>query len=308
MRHTLHDHRHHDWNRGREPALTLAPGARVTAQTLDAADGQLKPDSTPEDVAALDPGRANPMNGPIAVDGAEPGDALVVTIGELLTGSWGWTANIPGFGLLADDFPDPVFWRWSIERGTSRAEAPGGLAWTPVHPFMGTLGLAPGTPGPHPVIPPWRTGGNMDCRDLVAGSRVILPVEAPGGLLSLGDGHAAQGDGEVCGTAVETEMRASFTVELLKGAAPAFPIVERPGETLPPAAEPRVTTTGIGPDLTEAARAAVRQMIDELTGRRNISPEAAYLLCSVCGDLRIAQIVDAPNWTVAFSFPLGRLD
>lgn len=308
MSHTLHDHRHCDWNADREPQITVTNGERIVAGTMDAANGQLRPDSTPQDVAALDPDRANPMNGPVAMEGAEPGDALVVTLDELLTGSWGWTANLPGFGLLAGDFPEPVFWRWTIERGTGRAEAPGGIAWAPVRPFMGTLGLAPGKPGPHPVIPPWRTGGNMDCRDLVAGSRVILPVEAKGGLLSLGDGHAAQGDGEVCGTAIETEMRLAFTVELLKDAAPPFPIIERPAEAAPAAAEPRVTTTGIGPDLTEAARAAVRQMIDELTGRRNISAEAAYLLCSVCGDLRIAQIVDAPNWTVAFSFPLSRLD
>lgn len=308
MRHTLHDHRHYDWDKDREPVLTVTSGADIALETMDAGDGQLQPDSGAKDVAGLDPDRANPIDGPIAVEGAKPGDAIVVTLEELLTGSWGWTANIPGFGLLAEDFPDPVFWRWTIERGTGRAEAPEGLAWTPVRPFMGTLGLAPGTPGPHPVIPPYRTGGNMDCRDLVAGSRVILPVEAAGGLLSLGDGHAAQGDGEVCGTAIETEMAVKMRVELLKDAAPAAPVIERPGETRPASAEPRVTTTGIGPDLTEAAKTAVRQMIDELTGRRNISAEAAYLLCSVCGDLRIAQLVDAPNWTVAFSFPLSRLD
>lgn len=308
MRHTLHDHRQYDWDKARKPVLTVASGAQIALETMDAADGQLMPGSGPEDVAGLDPDRVNPMNGPIAVEGAEPGDALVVTLEDLLTASWGWTANIPGFGLLAGDFPDPAFWRWSIERGSGRAEAPGGLAWSPVRPFIGTLGLAPGKPGPHPVIPPYVTGGNMDCRDLVAGSRIILPVEAEGGLLSLGDGHAAQGDGEVCGTAIETEMAVRLRVELLKGAAPRAPVIERPGETRPATAEPRVTTTGIGPDLMEASRTAVRQMIDDLTGRRSISAEDAYLLCSVCGDLKIAQIVDAPNWTVAFSFPLSRLD
>jgi len=294
MGHTLHDHRHCDWNRERAPALTVASGERVVTETMDASNGQLNPESTAADVARVDQNRVNPMNGPVAVEGAEPGDASIVTLGDLLTGSWGWTANIPGFGLLADDFPDPVFWAWTIERGTGRAEAPGGLAWAPVRPFMGTLGLAPGAPGAHPVIPPYRTGGNMECRDLVAGSRIILPVEAEGGLFSLGDSHAAQGDGEVCGTAIETGMALSFTLDLRKGEAPRSPVIERPGEAAPAAGEPRVTTTGIGPDLFEASKTAVRQMIDELTGRRNISRKRP-ISCAACAAISGSRKSSTPR-------------
>ncbi|PWE18581.1 acetamidase [Marinicauda salina] len=307
MGHTLHDHRHCDWDRDRAPALVVAPGEAVSLATLDASGGQLGPDSAPADVAAMDQDKVNPVNGPIAIDGAEPGDAIAVTLTDLETDGWGWTANIPGFGLLAGDFPHPVFWRWTIDRARGRGEAPGGIGWAPVKPFMGTIGLAPGAPGPHGIIPPYRTGGNMDCRKLVSGARLILPVEAAGGLVSAGDGHAAQGDGEVCGTAIETGMRLSVELELMKAAAPRAPVIETPAEAGPAAAEPRLVTTGVGPDLMDASRTAVRQMIDELTARRGLSAEAAYLMCSVCGDLSIAEIVDAPNWTVAFAFPLGRL-
>jgi len=304
---TLHDHRHCDWRPDRAPALTAAPGERVALAALDASHDHFTPESDAERVRSLDPSRVNPVTGPIAVDGAAPGDALIVTIEALSTASWGWTANIPGFGLLAEDFPDPVYRAWTLDRERGIAAAPNSVAWTPARPFMGTLGLSRGAPGVHGIIPPWRTGGNLDCRDLVAGSKIFLPVEVSGGLLSAGDGHIAQGDGEVCGTAIETATELVLSVDLLPGKAPRAPVIETPARAMPEP-EPRLTTTGIGPDYLEAARTAVREMIDQLCARRGLSCEDAYLLCSVCGEMRAAQLVDAPNWTAAFSFPLSRLD
>jgi acetamidase/formamidase len=177
-------------------------------------------------------------------------------------------------------------------------------AKVPLAPFAGTLGVALAAPGAHSVIPPRRVGGNMDVRDLVAGSVLYLPVEVDGALFSVGDTHAAQGDGEVCGTAVESPVEATLSFDLIKGRQPAFPRMERAA----PAAMPVGTvdiTLGIGPDLHQASRDAVSAMIDELTCREKLSPVDAYMLCSVAGDLRISQIVDAPNWTVSFHLPRG---
>lgn len=304
---TLHDHRHCDWRPDRPPALTLAPGESATLAALDAGYGHFTPDSPAERVRSLDESRVNPVTGPIAVEGAAPGDALIVTIEALSTADWGWTANIPGFGLLADDFPEPAFRAWTLDRERGIASLDGGRAWAPARPFMGTLGLSPGAPGVHPIIPPWRTGGNLDCRDLVDGATIILPVEVGAALLSAGDGHIAQGDGEVCGTAIETRTELVLSVDVKPGAAPRAPVIDAPaGAMLQP--EPRLTTTGVGPDFLAAARDAVREMIDQLCARRGLSAETAYLLCSVCGEMRAAQLVDAPNWTAAFSFPLSRLD
>ncbi|MGJ3232429.1 MAG: acetamidase/formamidase family protein [Oceanicaulis sp.] len=304
---TLHAHHHCDWRPDRAPALTAAPGEPIALSALDASHGHFSRDSDARRVLSLDPSRVNPVTGPIAVDGAAPGDALMVTIEDLSTDDWGWTANIPGFGLLSDDFPEPVFKTWSLDRARGIAALDGGRAWAPARPFMGTLGVSPGAPGVHPIIPPWRTGGNLDCRDLVAGACIVLPVEVSGALLSMGDGHIAQGDGEVCGTAIETATQLTVRLDLQPGKAPRAPVIEAPAAAMREP-EPRLTTTGVGPDYLAAARDAVRQMIDELAARRGLSAEDAYLLCSVCGEMRAAQLVDAPNWTAAFSFPLSRLD
>ncbi|MFW6413118.1 MAG: acetamidase/formamidase family protein [Oceanicaulis sp.] len=304
---TLHDHVHCDWRPDRPPVLVAAPGDTIALSARDASNGHFAPNSKDDRVRSLDQDTVNPVTGPIAVEGAAPGDAIAVTIEELETKDWGWTANIPGFGLLADQFPDPVFRAWTLDRARGEAVYPGGLARTPARPFMGTLGLSPGAPGPHAIIPPWRTGGNLDCRDLVRGARIVFPVETNGALLSAGDGHVAQGDGEVCGTAIETGTDLVLTIDVLPGAAPRAPVIEAPAHAMPDP-EARLTTTGVGPDFLAAARVAVMEMIDRLGAWRGLSPEDAYLLCSVCGEMRAAQLVDAPNWTAAFSFPLSRLD
>ena len=149
----------------------------------------------------------------------------------------------------------------------------------------------------------------MDVRDLAAGTDLYLPVEVAGGLFSVGDTHAAQGDGEVCGTAIESPMKLALSFDLVKGAGLPFPRYETPGPVSRHLDEKGyLVTTGIGPDLMEGARAAVAGMIDQLSATRGMSAAEAYMLCSVCADLRISEIVDQPNWVVSFYFPKVVLD
>jgi acetamidase/formamidase len=303
--HTIHDHQcHFGWNRDNPPAVRIAPGETVEFHPLDSSGGQLTAKSTLADLARLDFGKVNPVAGPVHVEGAEPGDAIKVTLLEFVPSGWGWTANIPGFGLLADQFKDPALHIWTYD-AVSLAPAmygPGGRV--PLKPFCGTIGLAPAETGLHSIVPPRRMGGNMDIRDMSAGTELYLPVEVAGGLFSLGDTHATQGDGEVCGTAIESPCSVAAKFELVKGAKLAFPRFTTPG---PVSRHLDIkgyeVTTGIGPDLMEGARAAVSGMIDLLSGRYNMNPVDAYMLCSVCGDLRISEVVDMPNWVVSFYFP-----
>lgn len=285
---------HSVWSHALPPVLTVEPGGVITFSVREASGGQLHPESTCGDVAQLDFSRVNPVTGPVAIVGAEPGDALVVDILSVDVQPWGWTASIPGFGLLAKDFPKPHL---RISRITDRyAELLPGIR-VPLCPFIGTIGVAPSEPGDHSIVPPRRVGGNMDIRHLTPGSRLVLPVAVPGALLSLGDTHAAQGDGEVCGTAIEAGAEVALRVGLWKGTAPSFPWLE----THPVAARRgrALATTGIGPDLLEAAQAATRNMIDQLTRTWHLDPSDAYLLCSVAGDLKISEVVDSPHWVVS---------
>ena len=174
----------------------------------------------------------------------------------------------------------------------------------PLKPFAGTIGNAPAEAGIHSVVPPRRMGGNMDIRDLAAGTTLYLPVEVAGALFSVGDTHAAQGDGEVCGTAIESRMDAVLTLDLVKGANLRMPRFNTPGPvTRHLDAKGYEVTTGIGPDLMSATRDAVSGMIDLLGAKRGLSAVDAYMLVSTCGDLRISEIVDQPNWVVSFYFP-----
>ncbi len=308
--HTIHSHRHHfGWDNANPPVLTVAPGETVVFETVDASGAQLSPGSTVADVASLDFTKVNPVTGPVFVDGAAPGDALKVTIEALAPSGWGWTANIPGFGLLADQFTEAALHIWKYDP-TSMAPAmygPGGRV--PLKPFTGTIGVAPAEPGTHSIVPPRRVGGNMDVRDLAAGTVLYLPVEVAGALFSVGDTHAAQGDGEVCGTAIESPMTVTLTFELLKDAGLRFPRFTTPGPVARHFDQNGYeVTTGIGPDLFQAARDAVSGMIDILSARHGMAPVDAYMLCSVCADLRISEIVDQPNWVVAYYFPRVVLD
>jgi len=303
--HTIHGARHHfGWDRAIPPALTVAPGAGVAFECLDSSGGQLLATSTVAEVATLDFARINPVTGPVFVDGAEPGDVLKVTIEHFKPSGFGWTANIPGFGLLADQFREAALKIWSYDAQSLAPAAYSAQGRIPLKPFAGTIGVAPGEPGPHSIVPPRRVGGNLDVRDLAAGTVLYLPIEVPGALFSVGDTHAAQGDGEVCGTAIESPMSVALTFDLLKGERLATPRFTTPG---PVARHLDVkgyeVTTGVGPDRMEGARSAVSQMLDLLARRHNLPAVEAYMLCSVAGDLRISEIVDQPNWVVSFYFP-----
>lgn len=300
---------HFGWDNSLVPAERVAPGSTILFRCHDSSAGQLGPASTLADVTALDFGKINPVSGPIFVEGAEPGDALKVTIQGFAPQpangrGWGWTANIPGFGLLADQFQDPALIIWDYDPGTMAPALWGSQGRVPLKPFAGTIGVAPAEPGHHSVVPPRRVGGNLDIRDLAAGTVLYLPVEVEGALFSVGDTHAAQGDGEVCGTAIESPMDATLTLDLVKGMGLRTPRFTTPGPvTRHLDGRGYEATTGIGPDLMAASRDAVAGMIDLLCATRGMSAVEAYMLCSTCGDLRISEVVDLPNWVVSFYFP-----
>ncbi|MGJ8528770.1 acetamidase/formamidase family protein [Maritalea sp.] len=302
---TIHRHHHHfGWDNSIVPVETVKPGTTLEFECTDSSGGQITPESKTDDIAKLDFEKINPVSGPIYIDGAEPGDAIKVSIEGFGPSGFGWTANIPGFGLLADQFKEPALQLWHYDKdklGTS-AYGPGGRV--PLKPFPGTIGLAPAAAGPHSVVPPRRMGGNLDIRDLAAGTELYLPVEVVGGLFSIGDTHAAQGDGEVCGTAIESRMNAIVTLDLVKDANLNMPRFTTPGPVTNHLDQKGYeVTTGIGESLMQGARDALSGMIDLLCAQQNMSAVDAYMLCSVCGDLRISEIVDQPNWVVSFYFP-----
>ena len=303
--HTIHRHcAHCGWDHSIAPVLHIAPGDSVEFEVNDAGGGQLSAESSVADLSRLDFGRINPVTGPVHIDGAEPGDQLKVTLLSFKPSGWGWTANIPGFGLLADDFKEPALQLWQYDANTLAPALFGQWAKVPLKPFTGTIGVAPAAPGLHSIVPPRRVGGNMDVRDLAMGTELYLPVEVAGALFSVGDTHAAQGDGEVCGTAIESPMSVALKFELIKQTPLAYPRFTTPGPvTRHLDGAGYEVCTGIGPDLMGAARAAVRSMVELLSRRYGMPPVQAYMLCSVCGDLRISEIVDLPNWTVSFYFP-----
>ncbi|MEA2609671.1 MAG: hypothetical protein QOJ75_1914 [Chloroflexota bacterium] len=301
--HITRERFHLAWDPAIPPIETVPSGSIVTFDLLDASGGQLTATSTVDDLAALDFSRVDQVNGPIAVDGAAPGDTLQVDLLSFQPADWGWTAAIPGFGLLADDFPSPVY-RVTQIPPTGRAEFLPGIR-VPVVPFCGEVGVAPDT-GPLSTIPPDLHGGNMDTRHLTAGATLYLPIFHAGARFSIGDGHAAQGDGEVCGTAIETPMRATVRLTArpdLHLDAPQF--LTAPGPLAETPIGQRYATDGIGPDLLQAARDATRRMIDWLGREQGLAAADAYLLCSVAVDLRISEIVDLPNYVVTAYCPLS---
>lgn len=303
--HTIHSrHQHMSWDKSRPPAIHIAPGDTVDFRDIDAMCGQITRESKVDVLGNIDFARVNPIAGPVYVDGAEPGDTLKVTLLGFEPSGWAWTGVIPEFGLLAEDFPKPALHIWSYDRTFATPAAFGKFARVPLKPFCGTTGVARSEPGSHSTIPPYATGGNMDIRDLGEGVELHLPVQVKGALYSIGDPHAAQGDGEVCGTAIESPMSVRTRIELVKGGNLKFPrfVCPRPVSRHLDAKGYDVTT-GIGPDLMEASKNAVRGMIDLLGKTRGLSAENAYMLCSVCADLRISEIVDRPNWVVSCYLP-----
>ena len=298
--HTLDaTHVHHDWDRGREPVLVVRPGDVVHFDLPITADGQLTEASSIDEVQ-WDFDTIYNLAGPIVVEGASPGDTLQVEVLELRPGAWGWTAVLPELGLLADDFPEPFLKIFDLRNGESATVAPG--VEVPLEPFLGTMGVPVDEPGSVSPFPPHAGGGNVDCRHLVVGSTLWLPVWCEGALFSCGDAHGVQGDGEVCVSAVECAMHASLRFGVVERSIPG-PAFQAPRPV--GIAGPYRGTMGIDADLMEGARTAVRDMIAWLVEEHSLSREDAYVLCSLAGDLRIHEIVDAGVWNVGMTLPLG---
>jgi acetamidase/formamidase len=309
LHHVARDAAHFGWDNSIAPVLEIESGEDVELEVRDASGGQLDRDSQTDAVAALDFARVNPVTGPVFVKDAKPGDVLAIDILELRPRDWGWTAIIPGFGLLADEFTEPWLRISEVDAGAGRVRFGDGVT-LPYEPFPGTIGVAPDEPGEHSIVPPRKWGGNMDTKYLREGTTLLLPVGVEGALFSVGDTHAAMGDGEVCGTAVEAPMDIAVRLTVRKDLS-----IDAPQYVLPEAAAPVErrksgfhVCTGVGPDLWEATRDATRSLVEHMVEHRGRAREEAYAIASVAADLRIHEVVDAPNWVVGAFLPLDIFD
>ncbi|KAG1824901.1 Formamidase [Suillus subaureus] len=278
------------WDNSIPPALHVKSGDEITFDCIDASNGQLTAESTVATLATINMAAFNPVNGPVFVDGAQPGDTLQVDVLHIKNPEWGWTGLFPGFGLLADE-------SWKLEQE--------GFAWfdekkgikVPLRPFAGEMGVAQKKNGALSTIPPYHTGGNIDTKHITVGSTLFLPVEVAGALFSIGDGHAAQGDG---GSAIETPMRVTVRLSVRKDK----PYTKTPHfSTATTDAGEYYCTTGIDSDMREATRSAVRNMIAFLVAEYGLDRVDAYILCSVAGDLRMHEVVDMPNYVIGIMMP-----
>ncbi|HEY2635991.1 MAG TPA: acetamidase/formamidase family protein, partial [Solirubrobacteraceae bacterium] len=282
--------------------ITVDDGDTVVMTTRDVSDNQITPDSDTGVIASLDWDRVYPLAGPIAVRGAEPGDTLAVDILDLHTQGWGWTAILPGLGLLPEDFPDAYLRIFDISGGDV-AQFREDIA-IPLTPFLGTMGVCPAGAGGQPIMPPGIFGGNMDTRQLTRGTTLFLPVQVAGASFSCGDAHGCQGDGEVCVTGLEAPMYAALRFRLEKGRSIPAPQYRTPGSLTPRVdAGGFYGTTGVGRDLFKGAQDAIRAMVAHLGDEHGLSGEDAYLLCSLCVDLKISEIVDAGEYVVSALLP-----
>ncbi|HET7224372.1 MAG TPA: acetamidase/formamidase family protein [Candidatus Eisenbacteria bacterium] len=285
---TVHGH----FSRELPPVLTIAPGDTVRFTTLDAGWGVVE---SPDPFAPAprfpgrdrqrDPGHA--LCGPVAIEGARAGDTLEVRILSVRTGRWGWS-SAGGFPSPVNDAlglsdPPESSLRWRLDPDAGRAESDRGHVLA-MRPFLGVLGMPPEAPGWHSTIPPRPCGGNIDCRELVAGSRLFLPIAVDHALFSAGDGHALQGDGEVAGPALECPMEAvDLEFQLHRGGAPEWPRAETPAGWV---------TLGFDPDLDRAMLIALDQMLKLIAGRLGVDRREALMLSSMLVQLRISQIVN----------------
>ena len=293
---------HYVWDNAIAPRLEIDPGDTVVIRCRDSGDGYYQRGMTAADVGGR-VSKGHPLSGPIAIRGAKPGDVLRIEVLDLVPGDMGYTSFRPGIGLLQEDFPYPYLKLWELAGDTAELRA--GVR-VPLEPFLGVMGVALPEPGEHRTAPPRKNGGNMDIKQLTIGSTLFLPVWVDGALFSCGDGHAAQGDGEVCITAIETTMTATLRFSLEHGRSLSFPELETSRPLSPRTGAGRHhATTGIAPDLMDATKQATRAMIAHLVEAHGLTREEAYVLCSVAVDLRISEVVDAPNWVVSAFLPLA---
>lgn len=300
-RHTVRD----VFSRDHPPVLTVDAGDRVIVETLDAS-GYLRPQAWPGEPAPrlLPAARGHCLVGPVHVRGARPGQLLAVRVESLTCGSWGWTAaatrDTPLTRQLGLTGGDPAWLLWRIDpaAGTARTTLEPAARQVTVNlaPFLGVMGMAPNLAGEHSTVPPRADGGgNIDCRELVAGSTLYLPVSAPGAGLYLGDGHAAQGDGEVAGTAVECPMSTTVVLQL-RDSAPVSGV-----HAVTPAAR---LTFGFAADLNVAAATALAAMVDWIALLTGAGRTTALALASPLVDLRVTQVAN-DTWGVHARLPHG---
>ena len=346
------EHGHNRYHPDIEPILEVGEGEEVLLETRDGIDGQLPPGATKEDIANIDAGLVHPLTGPLYIKGAEPGDGIEIEYLDIQAQSFGVSCILPGLGLLRDVMTDPYVVHWTIADGWATSEQIPGVR-IPGAPFMGISAVSPsleklkewaareqrlidkgglafppdGT-GAVPggscgltglrTLPPRENGGNFDVKQLTKGAKLILPVFTEGALFSIGDGHFAQGDGEVCVTAVEMGATVTVRFKLHKGLAasrkfqaPVFTHEDYFAD--PEVAVPRRFLGVMGMPINDdgenedenmmlACRNAVLNMM-ELLGERGFSREQAYVICSVAADLRIGNIVDVPNYVVTALLP-----
>lgn len=288
-------HVHTRWNNRLTPALEIDSGDTVEFSCLDSSGGQVTPGTSLDEYQQIDRGRIHTITGPVHVRGARPGDVLEVRIRRVDHHGWGWTSIVPGLGSLPERFDRPYLFLWQLDGEVSRS-MPG--VTLPLAPFLGVMGVAPAEEGEFRTRPPGSFGGNLDVRQLVPGATLYLPVYNEGALFSAGDGHAAQGDGEVCINGIEAPMTAELQLTVRRDFR-----LDQPFAELPPVRHR-------GPDLgswafiqsaenpMDAVRGVIHRAVDFLATRRGLAAEQAYLLCSVALDLRISQCVNVPLVTV----------
>jgi acetamidase/formamidase len=272
------------------PRLTIESGDTVTIDTVSGGLGDVGDTSImlPHHREICETLKPSPgphiLTGPIAVRGAEPGDTLEVRIEAIeLTVDWGWNVIRPLRGTLPEDYPDFRCRIIPIDRGGMTAQLPWG-ATIPLRPFFGIMAVAPPVRyGLCSSVEPRAFGGNMDNKELLVGTSVHFPVFVPGANFSAGDGHAVQGDGEVCLTALETCLKGTFEFILHKGKTLDVPRAVTPTHLI---------TMGFDADLDDAAKQALREMIGWLVAMKGWSSEEAYVFCSLACDLRVTQLVD----------------
>jgi len=295
---------HSAWDASLDPALTIDSGEVVRFECRDAVDGQIDVETTAEAIPDVSFDPVHPITGPVAIEGAEPGDVLEVELLEFQHKGWGYNLFFPGdmdLGLLPDEFDDPDLHVWDLEGDVGHFVE--GIE-VPLDPFPGVIGVCPEDADGLDTLPPRAVGGNIDVKHLTAGSTLYLPVEEAGALFSTGDCHAAQGDGEVCVTGVEAPMFVTARFDVRHDMDIDQPQFRTNGPFSPTGVdEPMYGTTGIDGDLMEATKKATRHMISHLHDERGLTRAEAYLLCSAIVDLKINEVVDAPNWTVSAYLP-----
>jgi acetamidase/formamidase len=288
------------YSRDHEPVLTIGSGDTVVVRSLDAS-GYLQPQEKPgqQQAQLFASPRGHCLTGPIAVRAAEPGQMLALHLRSLRPDPWGWTvagaAETPVTSRLGLTDGEPSWLLWDLDADNGVGTESRGFV-RPLAPFLGVMGVAPAEPGEHSTIPPrGGSGGNIDCKDLVAGSTLYLPVAVPEALLYLGDGHAAQGDGEVGGTAIECPMTTEVTVEV---------VTDRPLAVVHAEAPAGRITFGFDADLNAAMGDALDAMVTWMQQLHDLDKATALALASTCVDLRVTQVANQ-TWGVHALLPTG---